>query len=317
MVETRPFRRSRVWSAARNDRPQLGLTLNEGKALLKDVQQAMVREQVNQYMGAHRHCADCGRLRGHKGAHTLVYRTVFGTLQLHSPRLYACACRTRATKSTSPLAEVLTERTAPELLYLENRCAAVMSFEASAALLEEVLPFSGTISVAGVHRKVQEMAERLDGELGPERAAFIDGCQREWDEMPDPGPPLTVGLDGGYVHAKKQRSRHDGWFEIIVGMSVVEDGHGKCFAYVQTYDHKPTRRLFEFLRSHGVQENHTVRFLTDGGDDVRAVPELLSVESEHVLDWFHITMRLTVMGQMAKSLPGTGPTHRSSLKTRR
>lgn len=32
---------------------QLGLTLNEGKALLKDVQQAMVREQVNQYMGAH------------------------------------------------------------------------------------------------------------------------------------------------------------------------------------------------------------------------------------------------------------------------
>ncbi len=66
---------------------QLGLTLNEGKALLKDVQQAMVREQVNQYMGAHRHCADCGRLRGHKGTHTVVYRTVFGTLRLHRPRL--------------------------------------------------------------------------------------------------------------------------------------------------------------------------------------------------------------------------------------
>lgn len=46
------------------------VTLNEGKALLKDVQQAMVREQVNQYLGAHRHCADCGRPRGHKGAHT-------------------------------------------------------------------------------------------------------------------------------------------------------------------------------------------------------------------------------------------------------
>lgn len=103
----------------------------------------------------------------------------------------------------SPLAEVLTERTAPELLYLENRFAAVMSFEASAALLEEVLPLSGTISAAGVHRKVKEVAERLAGELGPERAAFIDGCQREWDELPVPGPPLTVGLDGGYVHAKK------------------------------------------------------------------------------------------------------------------
>jgi hypothetical protein len=31
---------------------------------------------------------------------------------------------------------------------------------------------------------------------------------------------------------------------------------------------------------------------------------LLSAESEHWLDWFHITMRLTGMGQMAKSLPG-------------
>lgn len=30
---------------------QLGLTRNEGKALLKDVQQAMVREQVNQIWG--------------------------------------------------------------------------------------------------------------------------------------------------------------------------------------------------------------------------------------------------------------------------
>ena len=47
-----------------------------------------------------------------------------------------------------------------------------------------------------------------------------------------------------------------------------------------------------------------MRFLTDGGDDVRAVPEFLSAESEHMLDWFHLTMRLTVMRQLAKSLPG-------------
>jgi len=28
---------------------------------------------------------------------------------------------------------------------------------------------------------------------------FIDGCQRDWDELPRPDLPLTVGLDGGYV----------------------------------------------------------------------------------------------------------------------
>ena len=37
-------------------------------------------------------------------------------------------------------------------------------------------------------------------------------------------------------------------------------------------------------------------FLSDGGDTVRDLQMYLSPESEHWLDWFHITMRLTVMG---------------------
>lgn len=283
---------------------QLGLSLKEGNTLLLEIQRAMVQEQVQHYAVTHHHCADCGTLRGLKGTHAIVYRTVFGMLWVSSPRLYACRCRKRATKSTSPLAKLITERTTPELVYLQNRFAAVMSFEAAETLLQEVLPLSGTVSVAGIHRTVQKVAKRLERELGPERPVFIDGCQRDWDKLPAPGPPLTVGLDGGYVHAKQQRSRHEGWFEVIVGKSVTDDGDGKCFAYVQTHDTRPKRRLFEFLKSQGVQENQTVRFLTDGGDDVRAVAELLSAESEHMLDWFHITMRLTVMGQMAKSLPG-------------
>ena len=48
--------------------------------------------------------------------------------------------------------------------------------------------------------------------------------------------------------------------------------------------------------------NQQVTFLSDGGDDVREVPCYLNPEAEHWLDWFHITMRLTVMKNMAKSL---------------
>jgi hypothetical protein len=58
--------------------------------------------------------------------------------------------------------------------------------------------------------------------------------------------------------------------------------------------------------------NQRVEFLTDGGDTVRELPLYLCPESEHWLDWFHITMRLTVMGQITKGLtaengPGTRP----------
>ncbi len=124
---------------------------------------------------------------------------------------------------------------------------------------------------------------------------------RDWEGLPPPAPPLTVGLDGGYVHAKDQKSRTEGWFEVIAGKSVQADGYAKCFAFVSKYDKKPKRRLFEVLRSQGLQMNQQVMFLSDG-DTVRELQMYLSPESEHWLDWFHVTMRLTVMGQMIKGL---------------
>jgi hypothetical protein len=52
---------------------------------------------------------------------------------------------------------------------------------------------------------------------------FIDGCQAEWDELPRPDLPLTVGPDGGYVHSSQQRSRRGGWFEVIAGKRMTAD----------------------------------------------------------------------------------------------
>jgi hypothetical protein len=121
-------------------------------------------------------------------------------------------------------------------------------------------------------------------------------------ETTTPGPPLTVGLDGGYVHASDQKSRTEGWFEVIAGKSVQTEGGAKVFAFVNKYDTKPKRRLYEVLKSQGLQMNQQVVFLSDGGDTVRDMQTYLSPESEHLLDWFHITMRLTVMGQMVKGM---------------
>jgi hypothetical protein len=158
-----------------------------------------------------------------------------------------------------------------------------------AELLAEVLPTGGEINVAGVYRNVQRVAERMEAALGEEQGQFIEGCQRDWDALPPPGPPITVGLDGGFVHAKDQKSRGEGWFEVIAGKSVPQEGTAKCFAYVQTYDPKPKRRLFELLNSQGLQANQQVTFLSDGAEDVRELPLYLSPESEHWLDWFHLS----------------------------
>jgi len=72
----------------------------------------------------------------------------------------------------------VTERTAPELAYLENKFAAAISYGLTAELLAEVLPTGGDINAAGVYRNLQGLAERIEAELGEEKWQFIDGCQR-------------------------------------------------------------------------------------------------------------------------------------------
>ena len=61
------------------------------------------------------------------------------------------------------------------------------------------------------------------------------------------------------------------------------------------------------LSSQGMQANQQITFLSDGADNLRALQFMMYPESEHVLDWFHVTMRLTVLGQLAKGLCRTDP----------
>lgn len=58
-------------------------------------------------------------------------------------------------------------------------------------------------------------------------------------------------------------------------------------------------------QSQGLQMNQLLTVLSDGGDTVRDLQLYLSPEAEHLLDWFHAAMRLTVLQQTAKGLPET------------
>ena len=110
------------------------------------------------------------------------------------------------------------------------------------------------------------------------------------------------------MFVSSQRTRRDGWFEVIAGKAMPATGRSSCFGYVQTYDSKPKRRLFEVLAAQGMQPNQQVTFLTDGGEDIRDLPRRLNPHAEHLLDWFHITMRITVLTQLTKgprSVPET------------
>jgi hypothetical protein len=126
--------------------------------------------------------------------------------------------------------------------------------------------------------------------------------------LPISNGPLTVGIDEGYVRAQHKA----GWFKVIVGKSLLAFTRGeesqkpvssKCFAFVQPYDQKSKRRLLEGSKSQGHQLNQQITFLSNGGDTVRDLQLYLNPHAEHLLGWFHVSMRLTVLRQTAKGLP--------------
>ena len=105
----------------------LGLTLQEGKDLLANIQATMVKHQAEEYVDQQRLCPHCNRQRSNKGTHEIVWRSLFGKLKIRSPRLYCCPCRSQEKKSFSPLVALLPERSAPELLYLQTKWGSLMS----------------------------------------------------------------------------------------------------------------------------------------------------------------------------------------------
>lgn len=276
----------------------LGLSLDETKSLLAQLQQQIVAQQIDAFVDEARTC-DCGQIHSIKGHHTIRYQTLFGKLKLSSPRFYTCSCQSNEYKSFSPLRQALKERITPELLYLQSKWASLMSYGITANLLNDVLPI--TANQATVYNHTRRVAQRLEAEVEEEAHVYIDGCEMEWAELPIPDMPLTVGIDGGYIRERQDDKRKAGVCEVIVGKSIPYDGKGKCLAYVSG-DDRPKRRLHNLLKSQGMQHNQTVTFLSDGGDNVRNLQVFLNPQAEHILDWFHVTMRITSIRQMMKGL---------------
>lgn len=189
------------------------------------------------------------------------------------------------------------------LPYLETKWASLVSLEATAGLLKDVLPVGATLNAETVRNHLHQVANRMEGELGEERFSFIEGTPRDHAALPPAEGPIVVGIDGGYVRARERDG--DGRltnFEVVVGKSIAADRVDRCFGLVQSLDEKPRRRLHNVLQEQGLQMNQEIAFLTDGEDGIRSMAEFISPCAEHVLDRFHVTMRITVLRQYAKGL---------------
>ena len=286
----------------------LGLSLAESKQLLSTLQRHLLQQQLTAFLDTHTTCPDCGTpftLKAH-GSRSL--RTLFGTFQFHSPRFEHCDCKQRETASFRPLSILLTEPVAPELLYMEAKWSSLVSYGLSLDALKDFLPIDRSLDVKTVRYDTLKVAKRLEAELGEEQASFIEGEPSDWELLPPPEGSFQVGIDGGYVRNWVDKKHK---FEVIVGKSIrrcdesaaeVEAPSLKRFGFVQTLDTKSKRRLYEVLHAQNLQMNQEITFLSDGNDSLRQLQFEMSPKATHILDWYHLSMKLTVLGQYGKGL---------------
>ena len=146
----------------------LGLTLAEGHALLAEVQSLLVSEQTAGWMESQLACDRCGSMLAHKDARSIVVRTVFGKVDVPSPRLWACNCAAKQgqpRRSVSPLCKAVHQRVTPELQYLQAKWAAHLPYRQATELLREVLPLDKGISFGSTRRRILAIGSALDAQI--------------------------------------------------------------------------------------------------------------------------------------------------------
>ncbi|MDA1044317.1 MAG: ISKra4 family transposase, partial [Verrucomicrobia bacterium] len=148
---------------------EIGLSISESKALLVRLQQEIVAAQCSSYCSKRTHCPSCGQKLRCKAQGQIRYRTVFGDVTAPSPRFYHCHCEEVSAKTFSPLAELLPDHIAPELLWLETKWASLVSFGITADILKDVLPIDARLSPDTIRRHLGRMAGRMEAELAEER----------------------------------------------------------------------------------------------------------------------------------------------------
>lgn len=141
----------------------VGLLLDDAKALLKRLQEAIVQDQVGEAIEARRKCDGCGKQRAIHDDRGRVLDTLFGRIRVKWPRLRRCLCQPAGIAKSGPqsaLAGLFSDRATPELRRLQAELGARHSFREAARLIEMFLPCSAQLNTT-VRNRLGRIADEL------------------------------------------------------------------------------------------------------------------------------------------------------------
>ncbi len=279
---------------------EIGLSLDEGKAVLRQVQTRIIRMQVDALEAAHRKCGLCGRNQSAKDVRTRCVRTVFGAVRVSCRRYLRCTCQGGKRTVLWPIHSKQLPGTTPELDYLYATWGSSVPYRRAAAVLGDLLPIcTGSVSHATLRRRTLAVGARLD-----QRVTEPD--EYDWPESKRAHVPaaknLNVAIDGTYIRADRTRGLRE--YHVVASRIEREGQLGGHFAWIAQHRLCDAGRFMRAaLQANGWTEASQVRVLADGAD---GLTNLVSAAAEktalRVLDWFHISMRLRPIEQMSSGI---------------
>jgi hypothetical protein len=117
---------------------------------------------------------------------------------------------------------------------------------------------------------------------------------------------IALAIDGG--HLKAVRSYQGRSFEVFVAQVSNDDGKQVVFSSMPAEADRQVQQLRGVLHDLGATSRTLVIILSDGADGPRALGDAASGgPTRHVLDWFHLAMRVQHVAQAAMSWPDVTP----------
>lgn len=271
----------------------LGLHLVEAKGILKRLQETVLRDQIDELLRATRNCSACGKRRAIHDDRGRSLDTLYGRFRVKAPRLRRCPCAASDGAANpvlqSPISDRFPERVTPELQRLQAELGSRHSFREAARLMEAFLPCAPQLNTT-VRNRLGRIAETLEST----EAEDIDTSAESKSF------PLTVFLDGAHIRCRPEyQKRH---LDVVVG-KIEAPNMSRRFGLVQQAAKSPAKQLRNDLMAQGWDGQSKVTVISDGEP---ALPNLVrrAVKGPvtHILDWWHISMRVKHIENAVKGL---------------
>jgi hypothetical protein len=288
---------------------KLGCSIEDGKAIMKEVQKIIVERQLDLWARYCRVCPTCEGLLPIKDYNHRKILTVFGEIAVRFPRLMVCQkCNPACCFTFSPAADICKDRATPELLELSARLGAKFSYREASEVLATFLPDQSARTFTTLRNRTLAVGKRIEKAERQQRwfedMDFPDRSQHELALTDDPAREFVFTIDTAHIPLVKRYGGRT--FEAVVGhcgRGGRGDRPGPVFAFEGTYPRELKAVAALALKRQGYADQGDITVISDGAECLKRLAGMLPQPVTHILDWFHISMKIQPLTQLGATAP--------------